>query len=136
MVENISSKVKTFERRLPSCNNTSESSIQLPASPDNKPIRVVFTFGSDEASIEIVDKFEFKYWKIRLVCHPVRQRTQLAIIHQQTSCLVMLNALALLCATHNYVQKAVLLPRLNHFITETVNVAARLVKMTRTLSMG
>ena len=58
MVENISSKVKTFERRLPSCKNTSKSSIQLPASPDNKPIRVVFTFGSDEASIEIVDKFE------------------------------------------------------------------------------
>ncbi|KAL5251597.1 hypothetical protein ACHWQZ_G017089 [Mnemiopsis leidyi] len=58
MVENISSKVKTFERRLPACKNTSNSSILLPASPDHKTIRVVSTFGSDEALIEVVDKFE------------------------------------------------------------------------------
>ena len=58
MVENISSKVKTFERRLPACKNTSNSSILLPASPDQKTIRVVSTFGSDEALIEVADKFE------------------------------------------------------------------------------
>ena len=58
MVENISSKVKSFERRLPACRNTSNSSILLPASPDHHPIKVISTFGSDEALIEIVDKFE------------------------------------------------------------------------------
>lgn len=58
MVENISSKVKTFERRLPTSRNTSNSSILLPASPDQKSIRVISTFGSDEALIEVIEKFE------------------------------------------------------------------------------
>ncbi len=58
MVENISSKVKLFERRLPTCKNMSNSSILIPASPDDKKIRVVSTYGSNNALLEIVEKFE------------------------------------------------------------------------------
>ena len=57
MINNISSKVKTFERRLPTCRDTSNSSILLPVSPDNT-IRVISTFGSDVALIDIIEKFE------------------------------------------------------------------------------
>ena len=57
MIENISSKVKKFERRLPTSRNTSNSSILLPVSPDNT-IRVISTFGNDSPMLEIVEKFE------------------------------------------------------------------------------
>ena len=57
MVSNIINKVLHTERRLPNMANTSNSSILLPSSPD-KSIRVITTFGADQAVLDIAAKFE------------------------------------------------------------------------------
>ena len=58
MVENITNKAKTMERRPPRTANTSNSSILIPSSPTKDKIRVISTFGSDSTLVDIVKAIE------------------------------------------------------------------------------
>ena len=58
MVDSITTKVKSFERILPSRNNTSNGSILVPISPEDSTIRVVSTYGIDQDLLDIIEKYE------------------------------------------------------------------------------
>ena len=57
MVENICSKVKSMDRKLKPCHNSSNSSILVPSSPD-KSIRAISTFGVDNKFTEVTKSFQ------------------------------------------------------------------------------
>ena len=58
MVENITNKVKSMERRPLRAADTSNSSILIPASPVKDRIRVISTYGSDDTLVDIVKSIE------------------------------------------------------------------------------
>ena len=58
MIENISAKVLSMERKLPKPRNSSNCSIVVPTTPSPKSIRVISTFGSDSDLIDVVRNIE------------------------------------------------------------------------------
>ena len=58
MVENISAKVLSMERKLPKPKNSSNSSIVVPKTPSPRQIRLISTFGSDTELVNIVKNLQ------------------------------------------------------------------------------